>query len=193
MSALFLYVVFFLSGIAALVYQLAWQRKLFTIFGTNIESITVVVTAFMLGLGLGSLAGGLVSRKTQRAPLLFALMELGIGTYGIFSLDIFEHASRTIESAAIVGLISSALVLVPTLLMGATLPLLVMHLVRQNGSVGESTGYLYFANTAGAAFGAFLCSIVLFRFAGLSGSVYAAAALNFLSAGLILVRMRRPA
>ena len=50
--------IFVLSGFAALVYQVAWQRALFTIYGVDVESATVVVTAFMLGLGLGSLAGG---------------------------------------------------------------------------------------------------------------------------------------
>ena len=51
-------VLFFFSGFPALIYQLTWQRALFRIFGVNIESVTIVVTAFMLGLGLGSLAGG---------------------------------------------------------------------------------------------------------------------------------------
>src|SRR6202167_5048718 len=56
-------VLFFFSGFPALIYQLTWQRALFRIFGVNIESVTIVVTAFMLGLGLGSLAGGWVSKQ----------------------------------------------------------------------------------------------------------------------------------
>ena len=61
--------IFFFSGFPALIYQLVWQRSLFAIYGINVESVTVVVTAFMLGLGLGSLAGGFVSR-IKRLPLL---------------------------------------------------------------------------------------------------------------------------
>src|SRR2546427_2232945 len=53
-------VLFFLSGFPALLYQVVWQRALFTIYGVNIESVTVVVSAFMLGLGLGSLVGGFI-------------------------------------------------------------------------------------------------------------------------------------
>lgn len=53
-----LYLLFFVSGAAALLYQVVWQRTLFAIYGINVESVTMVVTAFMLGLGLGSLAGG---------------------------------------------------------------------------------------------------------------------------------------
>src|SRR6476661_4333817 len=84
-------VLFFFSGFPALVYQLAWQRALFRIFGVNIESVTIVVTAFMLGLGLGSLAGGWLStrRGLQLLPLLAAI-ETAIGLFGVFSLRIFE-------------------------------------------------------------------------------------------------------
>src|SRR5712675_523001 len=54
---------FFVSGFPALLYQIVWQRALFTLYGVNIESVTMVVTAFMLGLGLGSLAGGRLSER----------------------------------------------------------------------------------------------------------------------------------
>ena len=65
-------VLFFFSGFPALIYQLTWQRALFRIFGVNIESVTIVVTAFMLGLGLGSLVGGWLSKRRgiQVLPLL---------------------------------------------------------------------------------------------------------------------------
>ena len=66
-------VLFFFSGMPALIYQLVWQRALFRIFGVHIESVTIVVTAFMLGLGLGSLAGGRLStRRSLRLLLLLA-------------------------------------------------------------------------------------------------------------------------
>src|SRR5215831_7342447 len=73
-------VLFFFSGFPALIYQLTWQRALFRIFGVNVESVTIVVTAYMLGLGLGGLIGGLIS-KGRRIPLLplLALIELATG------------------------------------------------------------------------------------------------------------------
>ena len=182
--SLLIFVVFFVSGISALTYQLAWQRKLFSIFGTNIESITVVVTAFMMGLGLGSLAGGILSqRKNFRVLPAFAIVELGIGVYGLLSMRLMESISNASSmSVAMTGIVSFALVLVPTLLMGATLPLLVTHLVRGNQNVGQSVGLLYFANTIGAAFGALIGATIWFRFYGLSGSVHIAVILNFASA-----------
>src|ERR1700756_2750457 len=87
----FLCVLFFFSGFPALIYQLTWQRALFRIFGVNIESVTIVVTAFMLGLGLGSLAGGWLSRH-RSIPLLplLAAIELMTGCFGVASLHIFD-------------------------------------------------------------------------------------------------------
>ena len=79
---------FFLSGFAALLYQVVWQRVLFSVYGIDITSVTVVVTVFMLGLGVGSLVGGALSeRMRSRALLLFALLEAGIGIFGFFSLN----------------------------------------------------------------------------------------------------------
>src|SRR6266481_1349717 len=83
---------FFVSGFPALIYQLVWQRALFRVFDVNIESVTVVVTAFMLGLGLGSLAGGWLSKRRD-IPLLplLAAIELLTAAFGIFSLGIFDR------------------------------------------------------------------------------------------------------
>ena len=88
------YLFFFFSGFPALLYQIVWQRALFTLYGVNIESVTMVVTAFMLGLGLGSLLGGWVSRY-QQLPLLavFGAVELLIAGYGLVSLRLFHYAA----------------------------------------------------------------------------------------------------
>src|SRR5690349_17751913 len=156
MSARFrwLCVLFFVSGFPALLYQIVWQRTLFAIYGVNIESVTVVVSAFMLGLGLGSLAGGRISR-IPGAPLLllFGGAEIGIAAYGIASLPLFHWVAGFTAGAPPVqtGLLAFALVLIPTILMGATLPLLVAHLVKLSGNVGTSVGILYFVNTLGSA------------------------------------------
>ena len=188
-----LYPVFFLSGAAAILYQLVWQRSLFTIFGTSSESVAVVVTAFMLGLGLGGLAGGWVSeRRGLSLPILFGLAELAIGLFGLVSLPFFRWiASWTAEWTGIgVGLAALGAVVFPTLLMGATLPLLVAHRVRESGNVGQSVGELYFVNTLGSAVGAFVAAILLMAALGQTGSVRVAAVLNLLVAGLVLANAR---
>src|SRR5262249_25068310 len=111
-----LHLLFFLSGFPALLYQILWQRALFTIYGVNIEAVTVVVSAFMLGLGLGSLAGGLLSRARLPLLLMFSAMEAAIGAFGLASLRLFHWvASFTAGAPAIeTGLIAFGLVLAPT-------------------------------------------------------------------------------
>ena len=189
--------VFVLSGFAALVYQVAWQRALLTIYGVNAESVTVVVTAFMLGLGLGSLVGGWVADRA-RVDLLrvFAVIEGVVCAYGIGSLALFARVGEITgpSGAGTVFLATFALVLLPTALMGATLPLLVGHAARRSGNVGRSLAILYFANTLGGAVAAVVTAIVLLRHFGLHASVLVAAAVNAVVAVLVLgVRQRTPA
>ena len=174
-------VLFFFSGFPALIYQLVWQRALFRIFGVNIESVTIVVTAFMLGLGLGGLAGGWLSkRRSLPLLLLLALIEALTGAFGLFSLSIFERVGDAVLGAPLplTALVTLALVIVPTLLMGATLPLLVGHMVRRSGNVGASVGQLYYVNTLGAGAACLACAVVLFPLLGMRGSVAVAVAFN---------------
>jgi len=193
-----LYPVFFLSGLAAILYQLVWQRSLFTLYGTSSESVTVIVTAFMLGLGLGGLAGGWLSERPRvPLPTVFGLVELAIGLFGLVSLPFFRWvASWTSQATGLgVGLSAMGAVLLPTLLMGATLPLLVAHRVKASGNVGRSVGELYFVNTLGSAAGAFLAALVLLGALGQTRSVMVAAGLNLSVAGLVLgfsSRLRGP-
>ena len=174
-------VLFFFSGFPALIYQLTWQRALFRIFGVNIESVTIVVTAFMLGLGLGSLAGGWLSKRRGISLLpLLAAIELMTGAFGLVSLQIFDRVGQLIAGLPLIvtASVSLSLVILPTLLMGATLPLLVCNLVRRSGNVGSAVGLLYYVNTLGAGAACLVCAVFLFPFAGMQTAVYVAAAIN---------------
>jgi spermidine synthase len=183
------YLFFFVSGFPALLYQIVWQRALFTLYGVNIESVTMVVTAFMLGLGLGSLLGGTISRS-RRFPLLqaFGVVELLIASYGIFSLKIFHWAAAfTAGSAPLqTGLVAFTLVVLPTVLMGSTLPILVSYAVRISHNVGTSVGALYAANTLGSATACFCAGLFLMRWLGESKTVALAAGLNALVGATVL-------
>ena len=185
-----LYEVFLLSGFAALIYQVVWQRALFTIYGVNIESVTIVVTTFMIGLGLGSLAGGAFSRDPRRNLLrAFGVIELGIGVFGIFSLDLFHWiGNRTAGGTqARTLLFTFAVLLVPTMLMGGTLPLLVAHRVRRLRNVGRSVSVLYFVNTLGSGLAALVASLWVLGRLGQHRTVALAAGINGLVGGAILL------
>lgn len=183
-----LYGIFFLSGISALLYQLVWQRSLLTIFGSNAESVAMVVSAFMIGLGLGSLLGGWVSERPG-VPLLlaFSVAEAAIGVYGICSLRIFEVAGHLTGGGSLLqtATVCFVLLLIPTVFMGSTLPLLVTHHVRRTADVGRSVSWLYFVNTLGASFGCIVAACIALRLFGMKSSVLLAASLNGLAAILM--------
>ncbi|MGD0547347.1 MAG: fused MFS/spermidine synthase, partial [Terracidiphilus sp.] len=171
----------FLSGFPALLYQIVWQRALFTLYGVNIESVTMIVAVFMLGLGMGSLAGGWLStRKGIRLLLAFGLIEFSVGSFGAASLWIFHRIGSLTSGASTTatGLIAFALLLVPTMLMGSTLPLLVEHFVRRTGNVGESVGLLYSVNTLGSGVACLAAAFLLMRALGESGTVRVAVCFN---------------
>jgi predicted membrane-bound spermidine synthase len=177
---LLLHAVFLVSGFTAVIYQLIWQRVLLTLYGANTETVTVVVTAFMLGLGVGSLLGGELSR-TSRSPLrVFAALELGVGVCGIVSLPVFEWVNGwTVELPPVAGgFVVFLLLLVPTAFMGATLPILIAHTARHAASVGRAVGSLYAINALGSALGAGAAIVVIFGALGQQGSIFLAAALN---------------
>jgi len=174
--------IFFLSGAAALVYQIAWQRLLFTSFGVDIESVTIVVSTFMLGLGAGAIVGGaLADRYRSRLLVLFALCELGIGVFGLVSVQLIRGLGEAFATSprAVVAAVNFAVLLVPTSLMGATLPILVTDAVRRHGGVGVSIGALYFVNTMGAASGALTLGLGLFAVLELPQAIACAAVVNF--------------
>ena len=182
---------FFLSGVAALIYQVCWQRLLFVAFGVDIESITIIVSTFMLGLGIGALLGGqLADRFPDRIIELFALAELGIGLFGLFSPALIELVgSLTVQhSLTVIAAANFLMLLAPTLLMGATLPMLVAFVVRTVGNVGVSIGGLYFVNTMGAALGALAVGFLLLYYLDLGTTIRIAAGINLLvSAGVLLL------
>jgi spermidine synthase len=186
-------IAFFVSGFAALLYQIVWQRVLFSVVGINIESVTVVVSAFLMGLGLGSVIGGAISRDPRRSPLLsFALIELAMGVFGSVSVPLFRSAGdRLLDlSPAVTAGATFSLVVAPTLLLGSTLPLLVASRVRRTGNVGQSVAMLYCVNTLGSAVAALLSVIVLLATLGLKGTSWLAAFLN-LSVGVTALQLAR--
>jgi len=180
-APIWIYLLFFVSGIPAILYQIVWQRALFSLYGINIESVTIVISAFMLGLGLGSLGGGVLSKSKRLPPVaLFGAAELGIAVFALASLGIFQFVAEHTRTRPlwITGIISFLLVVIPTVLMGATLPLLTEHLVRTSRNVGSSVGALYFVNTLGSGAACILAVRPFMAHLGQVGTVRCAALVN---------------
>lgn len=180
-SSAVLHSLFVLSGVAAILYQVMWQRTLLGIYGTHADSVTIVVAAFMLGLGCGNLVGGrLAGWSRVPPPVLFAWIECAIALYGVMSIALFRWlgaATDTAPAAGVWGMVF-ALLLVPTTMMGATLPMLTAFLVQRSATVGRAVGGLYAANTLGSSCGALAAALVLAGALGQHGSVLVAAGLN---------------
>lgn len=182
---------FFLSGICALMYQVSWQRSLYGIIGVDIDSITIIVSVFMLGIGFGGMLGGwLADMAPRRRIQIYAGAELAIALYGFGSLVLVDFIGDWLVTAG-GGAVGSAwgsllFLVVPTTLMGVTLPLLTMVFNDWQDSIGVSVGQLYFINTLGAATGAGLVPFILLPLLPVDSVIYIAATGNVLVAALAL-------
>ncbi len=186
---LLLLALFFLSGFAALLYQVTWQRMLAIFTGVDIYSVTLIVVAFMGGLGLGSMVGGYLSDRLSNRYrlLLFALSELTIAAFAIISKWLYYDVlymkfNYLATSPVVMTLILFLSLLIPTFVMGITLPLLSNALSREIKKAAGTIGSLYGINTLGAAVGAFVTGWFLVRYFGFVQSLYIGAVLSFISA-----------
>jgi predicted membrane-bound spermidine synthase len=174
-------VLFFFSGAAALIYQVAWERMLFTLFGVGLESVTIVVSVFMFGLGAGGLLGGYIADLFPKKLLgCYILTEMAVALFGICSPAVIAWVGNSLlgSSEWIIAAGSFVVLVIPTFLMGATFPILVTLLNHSELHIGRSVGSLYFANTLGAAAGAYMAGFVLLYSMGLKGEIQCAVLLN---------------
>src|SRR5258706_180975 len=127
---------FFLSGATGLIYELLWVRVLYQSFGSTIQSVTTVVAAYMGGLGLGAWLFGRIADRTDRPAVLYGRLEIAIGVFGVLSplvlglahwLYLRTSAALALDGSATVALrfgLAAMVLLIPTTLMGGTLPAL---------------------------------------------------------------------
>jgi spermidine synthase len=171
------------SGAAALVYQVLWVKLLTRVVGADIYAVTIGVSAFFTGLAIASFAFGRRADSVARPLRLYALLEIGVAVLGVASTRLLASAARpfaTLEasSGVLAWAIPFALVGIPALLMGGTLPALARFVAPQRGEVGGPAGALYAANTAGAIAGALLAAFAMIPALGLQGAALAAAGVN---------------
>lgn len=196
---------FFLSGISGLMYQVLWLRQLSVVFGVTAYAASTVLAAFMGGLAIGSVAAGRVADRVRRPLRWFAAVELGIGLSALLTPWLLDAAQWLYAAVAVhvaddfailtaVRLACSAAVLLgPTALMGATLPLVVRSAVVEHGQLGPRVGLLYAVNAGGAITGALLAGFYLIGSIGLRRTFLVAAGLNAIVAGAAFLLSRRPA
>ena len=187
---------FFLSGLAALLYQTAWLRQFSLVFGTSELAVATVLAAYMGGLALGSAIAGRYAGRVTRPVLVYGILEAGIALSAL-AVPLLLLAARGLYAAilgdqpappdaATIGqpvfylLVAFVVLAIPTGFMGATLPLLIRYAVRTDAEVGPRVALLYAINTAGAVCGTVIAAFALLPALGLNRTVWVGVAVNVL-------------
>ena len=185
-----IFLLFFISGALGLVYQVLWLRMLILVFGSTQFAVSTILTAFMGGLALGSYLFGRIVDRRNDPVRLYGILEIGIGLYALavpFLFDQLVPVYRWIWNqfepdffvfSLLRFVFALAVLIVPTTLMGGTLPILSKFLVTREESIGLSVGSLYAVNTFGAVAGTALTGFVLIPVWGTNRTIILAAALN---------------
>jgi spermidine synthase len=197
--------VILLSGVSALINQIVWIRKFGLVFGVDVYTMGTVLSAFMAGLALGSIIFGRFVDNNVNPLKLFLTLEFGIGLFAVlfpFTFKWLIHAyipviqtlgvSPDIEQFIKFGF-SFLYLLIPTTLMGGTLPVILKFFVRQLRNLGWNVSNLYAVNNLGAVIGCFLAGFILIKYLGVTAALYTGAALNLLNASLVFWISKREA
>ena len=197
------FLAFFLSGAAGLMYELVWVRMLGLIFGHTVHAITTVLVVFMGGLALGSYLCGRRIDRVRHLLRTYAWLEIGIGVYAILTPGLIDairvgylsYARRFEPSFDVLTLIqfglAATVLLVPTALMGATFPVLTRFVTRDPAAVGRRVGALYAWNTFGAVVGTYLVGFHLLPAFGMRATLFGTALLSLAIGVMMFVAARR--
>ncbi len=185
------WLIFILSGASALIYEVIWMRQLTLVFGSTVFATSTVLTAFMAGLALGSFYFGRKIDEGNMSPLkLYALLEVGIGGFCIIwplllsvLTAIYVLINRHITSefyllSLIRFILTFGILLIPSTLMGGTLPVLTRFFVKRLEQLGTNIGVLYALNTFGAVIGTVAAGFFLIQALGVQWSLRVAIAIN---------------
>jgi spermidine synthase len=202
-SKLIIALCFILSGATGLIYEVLWARMLGLVFGATTLAVSTVLAAFMGGLALGSALAGRLGQKIKTPLSAYGLMEIGIAIYALLVPFLFrwiDHVYVLIWQRLHPGyftfslwrfLLSGVVLLVPTTLMGATLPVLAAALVRSSERDANSVTRLYACNLAGAILGTVAAGFVLLPVLGVRTTIAVAAVINVLVGVIAIVLQRR--
>ena len=192
----YVFVLFFVSGACGLIYEVVWSRMMMLIFGRSTLAVGTALSAFMLGLALGSYILGKYADRSRNPLRLYAIYEIGVGlTACIASFLLIRITPVYAWVHAVFGeyplafvlvrfFVAFAILIIPTVLMGATLPILSRVIVKRPSQVGQELGSLYAINTAGAVAGCVAAGFYLIAHLGLHGALYVAVFSN-LAVGIL--------
>jgi len=191
-------VAYLLSGFCGLIYQMVWIRKFSLVFGSTVVAMSLVIAVFFGGLAIGSRIFGKVSVSSENPTRLYAILEIIISLYALsfpwilsFAENIYASLYPSISAnlsllVLVRASISCVILLLPTVMMGGTLPVLARHFVREPVLAGSKAGLIYGLNALGAASGCFLTGYVFLHTLGLNKTNILAGAVNLMLALAVL-------
>ncbi len=189
---------FLVTGFTGLIYELLWIRMFTLVFGATVLAASTVLAAFFAGLALGSWVFGRVVDRFGKPLLLYGLLEVGIAVYAVFvpslissaqgiAAELGPHAPKSFYVVSLARfVVSLLLILLPTTLMGAGLPVLSRFMVEGRERIGRDLGYLYAVNTIGASLGCMATGFLFIEHLGISATHTIAVILNLAVGSLAL-------
>jgi len=194
-----IYLLFFFSGTTGLIYQLVWARKLALLFGNTTYATSAILTAFMGGLALGSFLIGRYADRIKRPLQFYGKLELGIGAAAMAILFLLIPISDAVYvwlshriSDSPMGItifrfvLAVSILIIPTTLMGGTLPVISKYFIQKSDDFGRGVGRLYSFNTFGAVIGAFITGFFLIGAFGVRATLWLAIVLNLIIGAVAL-------
>ena len=199
-----MYSLIFLSGAAALIYELIWFRMLNIIFGVSGFAVATVVSVFLLGIGIGSIIFGKLAEKTKNTLKMYAYIELGIAVFSILSFIIIQYTSifdliffysynnlNLYLLSAVRFLITVIILIIPSIGIGGTIPLVAKYLLKSNQKLGSQFSSIYLINTLGAFVGTMMTGFVLVQYLGVTKTFFVAALTNVIIFLIIIIFAKR--
>lgn len=191
-----------LSGTTALVYEIVWIRPLSLVFGTTIYAVSTIIASFIFGLALGSWIAGKYTDRLKNPLRYFAFIQVGIGLYGILLLPVFANLSwfyldiyfLTFPNQSafffIQILLSMGILLIPTTMMGTTLPLMMRTYSKEFSTIGKDVGKLDASNSFGAVAGTLVAGFAMIPLLGIQNSILIIALVN-IGIGLAILTLKK--
>ena len=192
----FLLIGYGVSGFAALVYEIAWTRALSLLIGSSVYAFSMILTAFVLGIALGSMVYARFVDRVRDPLRTLAVIQVAIGMTALpvialignlpfwvtGMISLFGGSFWKLQAVEFVLIV--AIMILPTTLMGAAFPLASRLFVQTSAAVGKSVGTLYASNTIGNILGSFAGGFILIPLAGVENTLFVAVLINVAVGGL---------
>lgn len=199
MNKKLLLILFGISGMTALIYEIIWIRPLSLVFGTTMYAVSTIVASFILGLAIGSWVAGRYSDRLTNPIKYYAFIQIAVGFFGILLLPVFDlmpkmyvelyHMTYPNQPIFMITQIfmSMGIIAIPATLMGTTLPLMMKTYSTEFTTIGKDVGKLDASNSIGAFFGTLAAGFLIIPILGIHDGILVTASINILLGTTILI------